>query len=48
VAPPQQDLIAYAKVSYRDNEIFYSDVEVAGKDDQIVYARGTIIYRIVT
>jgi uncharacterized protein (TIGR00369 family) len=46
-APPQQDLIAYAKVGYHDNEILYSDVEVAGKDDQKVYARGTIIYRIV-
>jgi len=48
VAPPQQDLIAYAKVTYRDNEIFYSDVEVAGKDDKKVYAKGTIMYRIVT
>jgi len=48
VAPPQQDLIAYAKVNYHDNEIFYSDVEVAGKDDQKVYAKGTIMYRIVT
>lgn len=48
VAPPRQDLIAYAKVSYRDNEIFYSDVEVAGKDDKKVYAKGTIMYRIVT
>jgi acyl-coenzyme A thioesterase PaaI-like protein len=47
-APPQQDLIAYAKVGYHDNEILYSDVEVAGKNDQKVYARGTIIYRIVT
>jgi uncharacterized protein (TIGR00369 family) len=48
VAPPAQDLIAYARVAYQDNEILYSDVEVAGKDDQRVYARGCIPYRIVT
>jgi uncharacterized protein (TIGR00369 family) len=47
-APPAQDLIAYAKVAWQDNEILYSDVEVAGKDDQRVYARGCIPYRIVT
>lgn len=47
VAPPAQDLVAYAKVAYQDNEILYSDVEVAGKDDQKIYARGTIPYRIV-
>jgi uncharacterized protein (TIGR00369 family) len=47
-APPRQDLIAYARVVYQDNEILYSDVEVAGKDDQQVYARGCIPYRIVT
>ncbi len=47
-APPAQDLIAYARVAYQDNEILYSDVEVAGKDDQRVYARGCIPYRIVT
>ena len=46
-SPPQQDLIAYARAAYSDNEIHYSDVEVAGRDDQKVYARGTIIYRIV-
>jgi uncharacterized protein (TIGR00369 family) len=47
-APPAQDLIAYAKVAWQDNEILYSDVEVAGRDDQRVYARGCIPYRIVT
>jgi uncharacterized protein (TIGR00369 family) len=47
-APPAQDLIAYARVSYQDNEILYSDVEVAGKDDQRIVARGCIPYRIVT
>ena len=47
-APPKQDLIAYARIAYQDNEILYSDVEVAGKDDQRIYARGCIPYRIVT
>lgn len=47
-APPRQDLVAYAKVTFQDNEILYSDVEVAGKDDQKIYARGCIPYRIVT
>jgi uncharacterized protein (TIGR00369 family) len=47
-APPAQDLIAYARVAWQDNEIIYSDVEVAGRDDQRVYARGCIPYRIVT
>lgn len=46
--PPAQDLVAYAKVAYQDDEIFYSDVEVAGVKDQRVCARGTILYRIVT
>ena len=48
VAPPKQDLIAYAKVNFQDNEILYSDVEVVGKEDGQVYVRGTIPYRIVT
>ena len=48
VAPPQQDLVAYAKVNFQDNEILYSDVEVVGKEDGQVYVRGTIPYRIVT
>lgn len=46
--PPAEDLVAYARVSCRDDEIFYSDVEVAGVNDQRVCARGTILYRIVT
>lgn len=46
--PPAEDLVAYAKVAYQDDEIFYSDVEVAGVKDQRVCARGTILYRIVT
>ena len=46
--PPKGDLMAYANVVHRDNEIFYSDVEVVGVDDGCVCAKGTIIYRIVT
>lgn len=47
-APPAQDLVAYGKATYQDNEIFYCDVEVAGTLDHKVCARGTVIYRIVT
>ena len=47
-AAPAEDLVAYAKATYRDNEIFYSDVEVAGAQSGKVCARGTILYRIVT
>ena len=47
-SPPKGDLMAYANVAYRDSEIFYSEVEVAGADDGRVCAQGTIIYRIVT
>lgn len=46
--PPQGDLMAYANVTHRDNELFYSDVEVVGVDDRRVCVKGTIIYRIVT
>jgi len=46
--PPRGDLMAYAKVVHRDNEIFYSDVEVFGVEDRRICAKGTILYRIVT
>jgi uncharacterized protein (TIGR00369 family) len=46
--PPAEDLVAHARVTHRDNEIFYSDVEVSGVNSQRVCARGTILYRIVT
>ncbi len=45
--PPRADLVAHARVVHRDNEIFYSDVEVSD-DHHRVCARGTILYRIVT
>ena len=47
-AAPQEDLVAYARVRYSDNEIHYSDVEVSTVGEEKVCARGTIIYRIVT
>ena len=48
VAPAEaQDLIAYGRVTQRDNEIFWSDVEVARRSDRNVVARGTVLYRIV-
>jgi uncharacterized protein (TIGR00369 family) len=45
---PEQDLVAYGRVVQRDGAIFWSDVEVAGRDDGCVVARGTVVYRIVT
>ena len=45
--PPRIDLIAYARCRHRDRELLYSDVEVATPSGQ-TYARGTVIYRIVT
>ena len=46
--PPKGDLMAYANVIHRDNEIFYSDVEVVAVTDNRICAKGTILYRIVT
>jgi len=46
--PPAQDLVAYGKVVQRDDDGFWSDVEVAGAADGRVVARGTVLYRIVT
>ncbi len=45
---PKGDLVAYGTNRYRDDEIFFSDVEVAHAETQRVVARGTVIYRIVT
>ena len=48
VAPAAaEDLVAYGRVTQRDNEIFWSDVEVARRSDRNVVARGTVLYRIV-
>ena len=41
------DLIAYGRCIQNDNEIYWSDVEVASAADGRVNARGTVLYRIV-
>ena len=49
IAPqPRGDLIAYGRCVQRDDEIFWSDVEVATVEDGRCCARGTVLYRIVT
>lgn len=49
LAPPEKvDLVAYGRMVQRDDEIFWSDAEVASAVDGRVFARGTVIYRIVT
>jgi uncharacterized protein (TIGR00369 family) len=45
---PKQDLVAYGRNVQRDGEILWSDVEIASAVDARVYARGTVIYRILT
>ncbi len=47
-APTTGELVAYARVVQRDNELFWSDVEIADSETSLVHARGTVIYRIVT
>ena len=49
LAPVEQvDLVAYGRLVQRCDEIFWSDVEVTSAEDRRVFARGTVIYRIVT
>ena len=45
---PKADLVAYGRCIQRDNEIFWTDVEVACAGDGRVVSRGTVLYRIVT
>jgi uncharacterized protein (TIGR00369 family) len=45
--PPATDLVAYGRCVQNDNEIYWSDVEVASPVDGRVTARGTVLYRIV-
>lgn len=45
---PKADLVAYGRCVQRDNEMFWSDVEIASADDGRVTARGTVLYRILT
>jgi acyl-coenzyme A thioesterase PaaI-like protein len=44
---PKGDLIAYGRCVQNDNEIYWSDVEVASVADGKVIARGNVLYRIV-
>jgi uncharacterized protein (TIGR00369 family) len=44
---PSTDLVAYGRCVQRDNEIYWSDVEVADTVSGQVTARGTVLYRIV-
>ena len=46
--PPAGDLVAYGRVRQRDQEFFWSDVEVAGAAEGRLLARGTVFYRILT
>lgn len=45
---PKTDLVAYGRCVQRDAETFWSDVEVASASDGHVFARGTVLYRILT
>ncbi|MCP4006844.1 MAG: PaaI family thioesterase [bacterium] len=45
---PRDDLVAFGRCTQRDNEIFWSDVEVASATDGHITARGTVLYRILT
>lgn len=46
-ATGSDDLVAYGRVTQRDHEIFWSEVEVAEQATRNVVARGTVLYRIV-
>ncbi len=45
---PKADLVAYGRCVQRDEEMFWSEVEVASQQDGRVCARGTVLYRILT
>jgi uncharacterized protein (TIGR00369 family) len=46
--PPAADLVAFGRVVERDDEMFWSEVEVAEAESLRVCARGVVLYRIVT
>lgn len=49
LTPPEGgDLVAYGRCVQRDTELFWSEVEVTRAADRRVFARGTVVYRIVT
>ena len=45
--PPKDDLVGYGRVVQRDQDLFFSAVEIASASDGRLIARGTVIYRIV-
>jgi hypothetical protein len=45
--PPAADLVAFGRVVDRDDEMFWSEVEVAESASLHVCARGIVLYRIV-
>lgn len=47
-APTTSELVAYGWLVQRDDELFWTDVEVADAASGLVHARGTVLYRIVT
>jgi acyl-coenzyme A thioesterase PaaI-like protein len=44
---PDVDLVAYGRMRQRDGELLWSDAEIASAADGRVFARGTVVYRIV-
>jgi uncharacterized protein (TIGR00369 family) len=46
--PPDEHLVGYGWLVQRDGDLFWCDVELAGRVRGGVFARGTVIYRIVT
>jgi uncharacterized protein (TIGR00369 family) len=46
--PPADGLVAYGRMVQRDGELLWSDVEVASARSARVFARGTVVYRILT
>ncbi len=49
VAPLQaDDLVGYGRVSQRDGDLFWADVEVTDAATRALLARGLVVYRIIT
>jgi uncharacterized protein (TIGR00369 family) len=46
--PPKDDLVAYGRTLQRDRELLWADVEIADRSDGRLWARGTVVYRILT
>jgi uncharacterized protein (TIGR00369 family) len=46
--PPDGDVVAFGRLVHRDADAFWADVEVADAKERRLFARGTVLYRIVT